>query len=63
MTPERDQALRTLTEAWLGQRKVAWAGEIAVLRAEVLRSERPGLSTSSPRWVRDRLTSWRACGA
>ena len=43
MTPERDQALRTLTEAWLGQRKVAWGGEIVVLRAEVLRSERPGL--------------------
>ena len=43
MTPERDQALRTLTEAWLGQRRVAWAGEITVLRTEVLRAERPGL--------------------
>jgi maltokinase len=43
VTPERDQALRTLTETWLGQRKVAWASEIIVLRAEVLRSERPGL--------------------
>ena len=43
MTAERDQALRTLVEAWLGQRKVAPAGQIAVLRAEVLRAGRPGL--------------------
>ncbi|MGD0747499.1 MAG: hypothetical protein ABSB68_06775 [Acidimicrobiales bacterium] len=43
MTAERDQALRTLVEAWLGQRKVAPAGQITVLRAEVLRAQRPGL--------------------
>jgi maltokinase len=43
MTAERDQALRTLTEAWLGLHRVAPAGEITVLRAEVLRPGRPGL--------------------
>ncbi|MGA2472644.1 MAG: hypothetical protein ABSG39_04015 [Acidimicrobiales bacterium] len=43
MTAERDQALRTLTEAWLGLRRVVPAGEITVLRAEVLRAGRPGL--------------------
>jgi maltokinase len=43
MTAERDQALRTLTEAWLGLRRVVPASEITVLRAEVLRAARPGL--------------------
>jgi len=43
MTEQRDQALRTLTEAWLGLRRVASAGEIAIVRAEVLRAGRPGL--------------------
>jgi maltokinase len=43
MTAERDQALRTLTEAWLGLRRVVPASEITVLRAEVLRAGRPGL--------------------
>ncbi len=43
MTAGRDQALRTLIEAWLGLRRVASRGEIAVERAEVLREGRPGL--------------------
>jgi len=43
MTAERDQALRALTEAWLGLRRVVPAGEITVLRSEVLRAGRPGL--------------------
>ncbi len=43
MTGEHEQALRTLTEAWLGQRRVTRAGEIALLRSEVLRAGRPGL--------------------
>ncbi len=43
MTAARDQALRTLTEAWLGLRRVVPTGEITVLRAEVLRAGRPGL--------------------
>ena len=43
MTAERDRALRTLTEAWLGLRRVAPEGEITILRAEVLRPGRPGL--------------------
>jgi len=43
MTAERDQELRTLTEAWLGLRRVVPAGEITVLRSEVLRAGRPGL--------------------
>jgi maltokinase len=43
MTTGRDQALRTLTEAWLGLRRVAPAGEITIVRAEVLRAGRPGL--------------------
>jgi maltokinase len=42
MTAERGQALRTLTEAWLGLRGVA-PGDIVVERAEVLREGRPGL--------------------
>jgi maltokinase len=43
MTAERDQELRTLTEAWLGLRRVVPDGEITVLRSEVLRAGRPGL--------------------
>src|ERR1700744_4196767 len=43
MTPERDQALRTLTEAWLGLRRVAPEGSIAIEQQEVLRAGRPGL--------------------
>src|SRR5579859_4274251 len=43
MTEERDQALRTLTEAWLGLRQVASESEPRVVRTEVLRSGRPGL--------------------
>ena len=43
MTAERDQALRALTEAWLGLRRVVPDGEITVLRSEVLRAGRPGL--------------------
>ena len=36
MTTERDQALRTLTEAWLGLRRVAPEGDIVIERDEVL---------------------------
>ncbi len=43
MNEGRDRALRTLTEAWLGLRRVAPAGSIAIERAEVLRPGRPGL--------------------
>jgi maltokinase len=43
MTPERDQALRTLTEAWLGLRRAGPPGEIIIERAEVLLEGRPGL--------------------
>jgi maltokinase len=43
MTPPRDQALRTLTEAWLGLRRVAPEGEIVIERDEVLLAGRPGL--------------------
>ena len=43
MTPPRDQALRTLTEAWLGLRRVAPEGEIVIERDEVLLEGRPGL--------------------
>ncbi len=43
MTAERDQSLRTLTEAWLGLRRSTPAGEIVVERAEVLLAGRPGL--------------------
>ena len=43
MTPARDQALRTLTEAWLGLRRVAPEGEIVIERDEVLLAGRPGL--------------------
>jgi maltokinase len=43
MTPERDQTLRTLTEAWLGLRRVASVGDIVIERDEVLLAGRPGL--------------------
>ncbi len=43
MTTERDQALRTLTEAWLGLRRAAPGGVISIVRAEVVRAGRPGL--------------------
>ncbi len=43
MTAERDQALRTLAEAWLGLRRVVPEGDIVIERDEVLRAGRPGL--------------------
>ena len=43
MMPARDQALRTLTEAWLGLRRTAAEGAIVIERAEVLLAGRPGL--------------------
>jgi maltokinase len=43
MMPARDQALRALTEAWLGLRRSAWEGAIVIERAEVLLAGRPGL--------------------
>ena len=43
MTAERDQALRTLTEAWLGLHGVAPEGDIVIARDEVLVEGRPGL--------------------
>jgi predicted trehalose synthase len=43
MTAERDQALRTLVEAWLGLRRVAPTGEFDIERSEVLLAGRPGL--------------------
>jgi maltokinase len=43
MTEERDQALRTLIEAWLGLRQIAPETAPSVVRTEVLRSGRPGL--------------------
>ena len=48
MTPEREQALRTLVEVWLSHRPVSeWhraaPTEIALRRAEVLLPGRPGL--------------------
>ena len=48
MTPEREQALRTLVEVWLSHRPVnEWhrttSTEIAIRRAEVLLPGRPGL--------------------
>jgi maltokinase len=48
MTPEREQALRTLVEVWLSHRPVSeWhqkaPTEIAIRRAEVIRPGRPGL--------------------
>ena len=43
MTEARDQALRTLTEAWLGLRQIAPEAPPVIRRAEVLRAGRPGL--------------------
>jgi hypothetical protein len=43
MTAERDQALRTLSEAWLGLRRVVPEGDIVIERDEVLKAGRPGL--------------------
>ncbi len=43
MTPTRDQALRTLTEAWLGLRRTPSESPIVIERAEVLLAGRPGL--------------------
>jgi predicted trehalose synthase len=43
MTHARDQALRTLTESWLGLRRTASEGAIVIERAEVLLAGRPGL--------------------
>jgi hypothetical protein len=43
MMPARDQALRTLTEAWLGFRRTASEGAMVIERAEVLLAGRPGL--------------------
>ena len=44
MTPEREQALRTLTEAWLGLRQaVPAADDVTIDRTEMLREGRPGL--------------------
>ncbi len=43
VTPERDEVLRTLTEAWLGLRRAAPEGAIDIERDEVLRPGRPGL--------------------
>jgi maltokinase len=42
VTPDRDRALRSLSEAWLGLRRIS-PGELEVERAEVLRPGRPGL--------------------
>ena len=41
--PERDQALRTLAEAWLGLRQAAPAGDITIEHTETLLDGRPGL--------------------
>jgi maltokinase len=43
MTAERDQALRTLTVAWLGLRRIAPEGDVVIERDEVLVPGRPGL--------------------
>jgi hypothetical protein len=43
MTQERDQALRTLSEAWLELHQVVPQSPPVVVRAEVLRAGRPGL--------------------
>jgi maltokinase len=43
MTDERDQALRTLSEAWLGLRQIVPETPPVIVRAEVLRPGRPGL--------------------
>ncbi len=43
MTGERAQAVIPLVEAWLAQRQADAAGEISVVRVELLREGRPGL--------------------
>jgi maltokinase len=43
MNPERAQAVRPLVESWLAQRQADAAGNITVVRAELLRVGRPGL--------------------
>jgi len=43
VTAERDRALSTLTEAWLGLHQGAPGNAITILRAEQLRPGRPGL--------------------
>jgi hypothetical protein len=40
---ERDRALRTLVEAWVGMRRDAPEGAISIERTDVLRAGRPGL--------------------
>ena len=42
-SPERERALRTLAEAWLGVRRIVPDGDVVIERAEVLRGGRPGL--------------------
>jgi hypothetical protein len=41
VTAERDRALSTLTEAWLGLHQLAPGNAITILRAEELRPGRP----------------------
>jgi maltokinase len=55
VTAERDQALRTLVEAWVGLRGSARRGAITLERAEVLREGRPGLLD-----IVARVGEWRA---
>jgi maltokinase len=43
VTAERDRAISTLTEAWLGLHQVVPGDAITILRAEELRPGRPGL--------------------
>jgi maltokinase len=43
MSPARARAVRTLVEAWLDQRQAEVAGEVTLLRTEVLLPGRPGL--------------------
>jgi maltokinase len=43
MTAERDRALQTLTEAWLGLRRVAPGGAIEIVHTEEIVPGRPGL--------------------
>jgi maltokinase len=42
-TEDRDDALRTLAEAWLNLRGSGPGGEVEILRAETVRAGRPGL--------------------
>ena len=47
MTPEREQALRTLTEAWLGLRQAVPKGDdVIVERTETFAGAVRGCSTS-----------------